>query len=137
MKNHLKKLVAKKEIAIPVYNFSQHLRTTEAKTIKNTNIVIIEGILILHFKELRDLYTLKIFINTPEKIRYIRRMKRDLNERGRTKKSIEKQYFSSVKQMHKKYVRPSKRHADVIIDGTKTGNDSMDFITSFINSIVL
>ena len=89
-----------------------------------------EGILLLHYIRLHKFYTLKVFVETPEQIRISRRMERDIQFRGRTKDSIEKQYYSTVKPMHEKFVQPSKSYSDIVIDGTALINQSINKIKS-------
>jgi len=92
-----------------------------------------EGILLLHYIKLHKFYTLKVFVETPEHIRINRRIERDIQFRGRTKNCIEKQYYSTVKPMHEKFVQPSKSFSDIIIDGTATINKSINQIKSKID----
>ena len=92
-----------------------------------------EGILLLHYIRLHKFYTLKVFVETPEHIRVNRRIERDIKFRGRTKGSIEKQYYSTVKPMHEEFVQPSKYYSDIVIDGTVFINKSINQIKSKIN----
>ena len=133
IENHLKKLLSGKTIYIPRYNFFKHLREREGKKIKQRPIIIMEGILLLHYIRLHKFYALKVFVETPEHIRINRRIERDIQFRGRTKDSIEKQYYSSVKPMHEKFVQPSKFYSDIVIDGTALINESINQIRSKIN----
>ena len=133
IENHLKKLLSGKTIYSPRYNFFKHLREREEKKIKQRPIIIMEGILLLHYIRLHKFYALKVFVETPEHIRINRRIERDIQFRGRTKDSIEKQYYSSVKPMHEKFVQPSKFYSDIVIDGTALINESINQIRSKIN----
>ena len=130
IESHLKKLLSGKTIYSPRYNFFKHLREKEGKKIKQHPIIIMEGILLLHYIRLHKFYTLKVFVETPEHIRISRRMERDIQFRGRTKDSIEKQYYSTVKPMHEKFVQPSKSYSDIVIDGTALINQSINKIKS-------
>ena len=130
IETHLKKLLSGKTIYSPRYNFFKHLREKEGKKIKQHSIIIMEGILLLHYTRLHKFYTLKVFVETPEHIRISRRMERDIQFRGRTKDSIEKQYYSTVKPMHEKFVQPSKSYSDIVIDGTALINQSINKIKS-------
>ena len=132
IENHLKKLLSGKTIYSPRYNFFKHLRERKEKKIKQRPIIIIEGILLLHYVKLHKFYTLKVFVETPEHIRINRRIERDIKFRGRTKSSIEKQYYSTVKPMHEKFVQPSKSYSDIVIDGTASINKSINQIKSKI-----
>ena len=130
IENHLKKLLSGKTIYSPRYNFFMHLREREEKKIKQRPIIIMEGILLLHYIRLHKFYSLKVFVEAPEHIRISRRMERDIQFRGRTKDSIEKQYYSTVKPMHEKFVQPSKSYSDIVIDGTALINQSINKIKS-------
>ena len=133
---HLQKLLDGKSIQMPQYDFSRHLKMKKTKSVKQHCIIIVEGILMLHYIKLHKFYTLKIFIDTPEDTRIIRRMDRDINERGRTEKSINAQYFATVKPMHEKFVEPSKAHADIIINGMENINYIANQIKTNIDSIL-
>ena len=132
IENHLEKLLSGKTIYSPRYNFFRHLREKKEKKIKQRPIIIMEGILLLHYIRLHKFYTLKVFVETPENIRINRRMKRDIQFRGRSKESIERQYYSTVKPMHEKFVQPSKSYSDIVIDGTASINKSINQIKSKI-----
>ena len=133
IENHLERLLSGETINSPRYNFFKHLREKEEKKIKQRPIIIIEGILLLHYIKLHKFYTLKVFVETPEHVRFNRRMERDIQLRGRTKISIEKQYYSTVKPMHEKFVQPSKSYSDILIDGTAFINRSVNQIKSKID----
>ena len=133
IENHLKQLLSGKTIYSPKYNFFKHLREKEGEKTTQRPIIIMEGILLLHYIKLHKFYTLKVFVETPEHIRINRRIERDIQFRGRTKNCIEKQYYSTVKPMHEKFVQPSKSFSDIIIDGTDTINKSINQIKSKID----
>ena len=117
--NHLEKLLSGDTIYCPIYDFTKHLRKKNTQKIKPCPFIVVEGILMLHYTRLLDFYSLKIFIETPEDVRIKRRIDRDIHSRGRTLESIEKQYYSTVKPMHEKYVQPSKSFSDIVLDGTE------------------
>ena len=119
IEDHLKQLLSGDTIYCPIYDFTKHLRKKNAQKVKPRPFIVIEGILMLHYKRLLDFYSLKIFIETPENVRIKRRIDRDIHSRGRTLESIEKQYYSTVKPMHEKYVQPSKSFSDIVLDGTE------------------
>ena len=121
----------------PVYNFSTHTRNPKLKAIKPKKIIIVEGTLLFHFKQLAKLMFLKVFLQTPNKIRFERRLKRDIIERGRNKKSVKKQYERTVYPMHKKFIEPSMNIADLILPGTLNIESSLQKLTKFIDSILL
>jgi uridine kinase len=113
--NHVKALRAGETIEMPVYDFSTHTRKTEKVRIDPKPILILEGILIFVDAALRELMDIKIFVETADDLRFIRRLQRDVHERGRTVESVIKQYLGTVRPMHEQFVEPSKRFADVII----------------------
>ena len=115
--SHLKQVSDGNDTDIPIYDFLNHVRLETTKTISQSNVIIVEGIFALHYMQLRKLYTLNIFIETSEDIRFQRRLSRDTQERGRTIGSIKDQFESTVLPMHEKFIGPSKQFADMIIDG--------------------
>lgn len=112
---HLELLQQRQPVEIPVYNFAQYVRTDERILIQPKPIILVEGILIFADKALRQLMDLKIYVDTPDDLRFIRRLQRDVLERGRTVEHVIEQYLDTVRPMHLEFVEPSKRHADVII----------------------
>ena len=115
MSLHLEQLRAGQAIDCPVYDFSQHNRSDETLHIEPTQVIIVEGILIFENKPLRDLMDIRIFVDTDADIRICRRIKRDVNKRGRSLESVIEQYQTTVKPMHEKYVEPSKRFAHIVV----------------------
>lgn len=120
MVEHLHKLRCGQAVDCPVYDFTVHNRSTEVLHLEPRSVVMVEGILIFQNKALRDLMDIKIFVDTDADIRLCRRIKRDVNKRGRTIESVLAQYQQTVKPMHDQYVEPSKRFADlVVLEGGK------------------
>ena len=115
LKKHIKYLLNGKSIKKPIYDFSSHTRKKKYKIIKPKPIIIIEGILILHFKQLLDFFSLKIYIDIKPDIRFIRRLLRDVKERNREPEDICNQYLNFVRPMHNKFVEPSKYNSDILI----------------------
>ena len=115
MARHLDQLRHGESIDCPVYDFTQHNRSSETIRIRPEKVIIVEGILIFENKELRELMDIRIFVDTDADIRLCRRIKRDVNKRGRTLESVLTQYQTTVKPMHEKYVEPSKRFADIVV----------------------
>ena len=111
----LKSLMSGKSIDMPVYDFAEHTRKSETVHIVPTDIIIVEGILVLDDKNLRDLLDIKIYVDTDADIRILRRMQRDINERGRSMESVINQYLNVVRPMHEQFTEPTKRYADIII----------------------
>ncbi len=112
---HLKELLAGREVEVPVYDFATHSRRRSGIIVKPAQVIIVEGILIFVENELRETMDVKIFVDTDSDIRFIRRLRRDIEERGRTMDSVIKQYIETVKPMHETFVEPSKKYADVIL----------------------
>ncbi|NJN94869.1 MAG: uridine kinase [Anaerolineales bacterium] len=112
---HLEALQQGQAVEIPVYNFAEYVRTSECILIQPKPVILVEGILIFADKALRQLMDLKIYVDTPDDLRFIRRLQRDVLERGRTVEHVIEQYLDTVRPMHLEFVEPSKRHADVII----------------------
>ena len=115
MVKQLESLRNGQEILCPVYDFTVHNRSDETILIKPERVIIVEGILIFENKDLRDLMDIKIFVDADADIRICRRIKRDVNKRGRSLESVIKQYQETVKPMHEKYVEPSKKYADIVV----------------------
>ncbi len=113
--NHVRKLRAGEAIDLPLYDFKTHSRINETRHVEPKPIVIVEGILIFTDARLLEQMDIKVFVDTPDDIRFIRRLRRDVAERGRTVESVIEQYLATVRPMHMQFVEPSKRYADVII----------------------
>jgi len=114
---HLKALVRGEEIEVPVYDFKTHTRSTRVERIRSTPIVIAEGILVLHYSEVRALCDYSIFLDVSEQERLSRRIARDVRERGRTERSVVEQWTTNVQPMHAAFCEPSKRYASEIVCG--------------------
>jgi uridine kinase len=112
---HIRKLKAGEFIDLPIYDFKTHNRLNETRRVDSKPIVIVEGILIFADPRLLEQMDIKVFVDTPDDIRFIRRLRRDIAERGRTVESVIEQYLGTVRPMHMQFVEPSKRYADVII----------------------
>jgi uridine kinase len=115
MVRHVRELRAGRAVEAPVYDFARHARKEETETIQPGRALILEGILIFSDAELRKLTDVKVFVDTDDDTRFIRRLQRDIAARGRTVQSVIEQYLGTVKPMHLEFVEPSKRYADVII----------------------
>jgi uridine kinase len=127
---HVQELVVGQPVHVPIYDFSEHRRTDQTKLVEPSPIILIDGILIYTNRELRDLMDVKIYVDTDADVRFIRRMERDMNERGRSLDSIVKQYLETVRLMHLEFVEPSKRYADVIIPYGGLNRVAMDMVVS-------
>lgn len=133
---HIHQLKAGQAIELPHYDFKTHTRTGKTTRIEPQQIVIIEGILIFAEPELRKLFDLKIYVDTDADIRFIRRLRRDIEERGRTTESVIKQYLDTVRPMHLEFVEPSKRYASVIIPEGGYNTVALDLIVARIESML-
>ena len=134
--SHLKQIQKGDNVKIPTYDFSKHLRMHQSKTVAPKKIIILEGILIYSYPELRKLFSLKVFIETPRDIRFIRRMSRDMNERGRSFESVKNQYLTTVRPMHEKFIEPCKKYADIIIPGINDNNNAIGLIKTKIKALL-
>ena len=133
---HVRKLSEGQAIDRPVYDFAKYERARETIRIESYPAIILEGILIFENKALRDLMDIKIFVDTDADLRFIRRLRRDIVERGRTVESVAAQYLSTVRPMHLEFVEPSKRHADVIIPEGGHNDVGIDLVSQKIRSLV-
>ncbi len=115
--DHLNEIIEGREVEIPVYDFATHTRKEVSRIINPQPVVILEGVLILAEEKLRGLIGVKIYVDTDDDVRLIRRLQRDMRERGRSFDSVAKQYLETVRPMHIKFVEPSKRYADLVVSG--------------------
>ena len=134
--NHLKRLKSGDAIEMPIYDFKSHTRNAETERIEPKPVVIVEGILIFSEPHIFNLLDVKVFVDTPDDVRFIRRLRRDITERGRTVESVIAQYFATVRPMHYEFVEPSKRRADIIIPENANTEIGIDFICSKIREEV-
>ena len=132
--NHVRALRAGEAIAMPVYDFAHHMRKTETVHLEPKPVIIIEGILVFVDAALREQMDVKIFVDTDDDLRFIRRLQRDVTERGRTVESVIKQYLETVRPMHEQFVEPSKRYADVIIPEGGHNEVGIDLISGKIRA---
>lgn len=134
--NHIERMKQGKTIEIPIYDFATHSRTDESFAVNPRGVIIVEGILIFVEAALRSLFDVKLFVDTDADIRLIRRLQRDITERGRTVESVIKQYQSTVRPMHLEFVEPSKRYADVIIPEGGFNTAALDMVVARIESLL-
>jgi len=131
---HVDALRSGRPIVRPTYDFTIHDRAKEGLTIEPTPVIVVEGILVLADERLRSRFEVKLFVDTDADIRLMRRVRRDLEHRGRTFAQVRKQYYESVRPMHLAFVEPSKRFADIIIPEGGQNRVALDFLLSFIRS---
>ena len=132
----LESLLDGKPVKIPIYDFSSHNRIEQLQLVKPTKIIIVEGILTLYFESLRKLMDIKVFVDVPDKIRFKRRLSRDIKKRGRTLMSVTNQYENTVYPMYKQFVEPSKDFADIIITGGAKNKEAIDTLINNINVLL-
>ena len=133
---HIALLKRGRAASLPVYDFSRHIRLAETETVEPKHVILLEGILILAIAKLRELLDVKIYVDTDPDIRFIRRLKRDLAERGRTVENVIEQYTTTVRPMHLEFVEPSKRWADIIIPEGGFNTVALDLVISRIEQML-
>ena len=133
---HIAALRDGKPVAVPIYDFSTDRRTDKTFTIQPRNVILVEGILIFTEAKLRGMFDVKIFVDTDADLRFIRRLERDLKERGRSTESVIKQYQATVRPMHLEFVEPSKRYADVIIPEGGFNTAALDMVVARIEALL-
>lgn len=134
--DHIQRLVSGQEVPMPQYSFTQHLRTSETVKVKPAPVVVLEGILVLLDERLRRLMDLKVFVDTDPDVRFIRRLQRDIAERGRSVESVVGQYLQKVRPMHLSFVEPSKRYADVIIPHGGKNSAALAMLSAQVEGLV-
>ncbi len=132
MRQHIEDLISGKQVDVPIYDFANHQRSTETQTVRAAPIIIVEGILVLWDAPLRNLMDLKVFVDADADVRFIRRLERDVRERGRTRESVIAQYLETVRPSHLSFIEPSKRYADVIIPHGGRNEPALDMLTARI-----
>ncbi|UOY94103.1 uridine kinase [Ectobacillus sp. JY-23] len=133
---HIKQLLQYKPIEKPVYDYKIHTRSDEVIPVEPKDVIILEGILVLEDKRLRDLMDIKLFVDTDADIRILRRMQRDIEERGRTMDSVIDQYVNVVRPMHNQFIEPSKKYADIIIPEGGQNHVAIDLMVTKIGTIL-
>jgi len=123
-------------VSHPVYNYKLHTRSKETKTVEPGILIILEGILVLSKAQLRELMDYRGFVETPLDICFTRRLKRDVEERGRTADSVIKQYTKTVRPMYIRFAEPSRQYADIVISGEGSNSEAVDTLTARINALL-
>ncbi len=134
--DHMNALLDRQSIEKPVYDYVQHTRATETIHVEPKDVIILEGILVLEDERLRNLMDIKLFVDTDSDLRIIRRLQRDINERGRTTESVIEQYLSAVRPMHNMFIEPTKRYADVIVPEGGDNEVAIDLMVTKIKTIL-
>lgn len=132
---HIEALRRYEPIHMPVYDFATHSRTDEVRIIQPHRVILVEGILIFAEARLRDLFDVRIFVDTDDDVRFIRRLQRDINERGRTVESVINQWMQTVRPMHLKFVEPSRRYAHIIIPEGGLNEVAMEMVIARIRAL--
>ncbi len=135
LNDHLAALANGASVPVPIYDFAQHNRSGETREVHPNRIVVVDGILVLYDRALRERFDLKIFVDTAPDIRLIRRLQRDVAERGRTPDSVIEQYLTTVKPAHERFIEPSKRHADVIIPEGGLNRPAIDVLLARVREL--
>ncbi len=130
--SHLRELKSGNSIEEPVYSFKEHNRTGETVTIQPKKVIIVEGILILTHADIRDMFDIKIYVHADSDERLIRRLKRDINDRGRNLDEVLWRYQTTLKPMHQQFIEPTKEFADIIIPTNRYNNVAIDIVQTII-----
>lgn len=133
---HLRQLLSGKSIDKPTYNFSEHTRAKHTEIVEPRQVIILEGILVLEDQRLRDLMDIKIFVDTDADVRIIRRILRDIEERGRSIGSVVDQYLNVVRPMHMQFIEPTKKYADLIIPEGGKNQVAIDVLVAKVNNMI-
>lgn len=134
MVSHINALKRGEPISCPIYDFTVHNRSSEVRIVYPTKVLLLDGILVLADPELRECMDIKIFVDTPDDIRILRRIKRDVNKRGRSLESVINQYLTTVRPMHEMYVAPSRKYADIIIPEGGRNVVAMDMLETRVRN---
>jgi uridine kinase len=136
LSQHVRQLKNWQPIELPIYDFKTHSRTQNTQIVEPRPVIMVEGILIFAEPALREILEVKIFVDTDSDMRFIRRLQRDINERGRTTESVVRQYLSTVRPMHMEFVEPSKRYADVIIPEGGQNAVAMEMVVARLEALL-
>lgn len=136
MVEHLQQLRAGKAVGVPIYDFTTHRRLPEVQRIEPGAVLVVEGILVLADASLREMLDIKVFVDTDADIRVFRRIRRDIEQRGRSFASVRKQYYSTVRPMHLQFVEPSKRWADIIVPEGGRNQVALDLLVARLRTVI-
>jgi uridine kinase len=137
LNDHIAALSAGAAVPVPIYDYTNHDRSGEVRLVHPARIVVVEGILVLYEPQLRERFDLKVFIDTDADLRLIRRLRRDVAERGRTPESIVTQYLTTVRPSHEQFIEPSKRHADVIFPQGGMNEPALEVLLARVRELTL
>ncbi|MGM9987661.1 MAG: uridine kinase [Bacillaceae bacterium] len=133
---HIKQLLEYKPVEKPIYDYVIHTRSDKTIHVEPQDVIILEGILVLEDERLRDLMDIKLYVDTDADLRILRRMKRDIEERGRTMDSVIEQYINQVRPMHNQFIEPTKRYADIIIPEGGQNHVAVDLMVTKIQTVL-
>ncbi|MFQ5754321.1 MAG: uridine kinase [bacterium] len=136
LQSHLKQLLNGNAIELPIYDFSTHTRLHETRTVQPHHAIVLEGIMVFSNKKLREMMNIKIYVETDPDIRFIRRLTRDVTERGRSQEEVIRQYLDFVRPMHEQFVEKSRKYADIIIPEGGDNEVAIDLIQTKIRSFL-
>ncbi len=134
--SHLRQLQAGEPVEVPIYDFATYRRSEETRRIEPRRVILLEGLLIFVDKELREMMDVKLYVDTDADLRFIRRLERDIQDRGRTMESVIHQYLTTVRPMHLEFVEPSKRYADIIIPSGGFNTTAIDVIVARVERLL-
>jgi len=134
--SHLRQLQAGEPVEVPIYDFATYRRSEETRRIEPRRVILLEGLLIFVDKELREMMDVKLYVDTDADLRFIRRLERDIHERGRTMESVIHQYLTTVRPMHLEFVEPSKRYADIIIPSGGFNTTAIEVIVARVERLL-
>ncbi len=134
--SHLRRLQAGEPVEVPIYDFASYRRSEETRHVEPRRVILLEGLLIFVDKELREMMDVKLYVDTDADLRFIRRLERDIQERGRTMESVIHQYLTTVRPMHLEFVEPSKRYADVIIPAGGFNTTAIEIIVARVERML-
>lgn len=135
LNDHLAALAAGAPVPVPIYDYTVYDRTDEVRIVRPAQIIVVEGILVLYDQQLRERFDLRVYIDTDADLRLIRRLERDVRERGRTVDSVIAQYLATVRPSHEQFIEPSKRHADVIIPQGGLNRPALDVLLARVREL--
>ena len=137
LNDHMAALANGASVEVPIYDYAQHNRSGKTRTVTPKKIVVVDGILVLWDQALRERFDLKIFVDTAADIRLIRRLERDVADRGRTPESVIEQYLGTVRPAHERFIEPSKRHADVIIPQGGLNRPALEMLLARVRELTV
>ena len=137
LNDHMAALANGASVEVPIYDYAEHDRSGETRTVHPKKIIVVDGILVLWDRALRERFDLKIFVDTAPDIRFIRRLQRDVADRGRTAQSVIEQYLGTVRPAHERFIEPSKRYADVIIPEGGLNRPALDFLLARVRELTV